>query len=68
MPIAMLCVVLSQKAAMWILDEEIRREMEEARKEREERYQQKLTRFLEDCIEEEGDEGDTPVWKSGHEQ
>lgn len=61
-PVAMLCVALSQKVAIWILDEEIRREMEKAREAREEMYQQRLTRFLEDCIEEEGD---TPVWKSG---
>jgi len=64
-PVAMLCVALSQKAAILVLDEEMRREMEKARKAREERYQKNLTRFLEDCIEEDGG---TPVWKSGDKQ
>lgn len=61
-PVAMLCVTFSQKAAILAIDEEIRREMEKARKAREESYQKSLTRFLEDCIEEDGG---TPVWKSG---
>lgn len=64
-PAAMLCAALSQKAAVWTLDEEFRRETEKAQKAREERYQQRLTRFLEECIEKEGD---TPVWKSGREE
>jgi len=64
-PIALLCIALSQKSAILTLDEDLRREMADARKMREEMYQQSLTRFLESCIEEEGD---IPVWKSGDRQ
>ncbi len=60
-PVAILCVALSKNTAERMVDEELHREMEKARNAREERDQQNLTRFLEDCIEEEGD---TPVWKS----
>lgn len=64
-PFAMLCIVISQKAAVRALDEELRREMEKSRKSHEEMLQQRLTKFLEECIE---GEGDTPVWKSEHEE
>ncbi len=64
-PVAILFVAIFQKAASRMVDEEIRRETEKARKAHEDRYQRRLTRFLEDCIEEEGD---TPVWKSESEQ
>lgn len=60
MPVAMLCIAISYKPAKLALEEEFRRKTEKARKSREEREQQRLTRFLEDCIKEEGD---TPVWK-----
>jgi len=64
-PVAMLCIAISQKAAILLIEEEIRREMEKARKAREEKYQKSLTKFLEDCIEEDGG---TPVWKSEDKQ
>ena len=64
-PFAMLCVVISQKAAAQALDEQLRREMERSRKLHEKMFQQRLTKFLEECVKEEGD---TPVWKSDGEE